>query len=181
MLLSNFLYLNIFHLILMNKKISKIKIFQKKGDYSMFLKKISFILILLTLTVPMVIAQGNDFSQTDLKKALNGEKNLSEARLSNANLSGKNFSNVNFTNADLEGANLSNANLSGANFSHADLDKVNFQGANLENANFYHADLEEANLKGANIKGAKFKQAELEYTTWIDGRVCAEGSLGGCW
>ena len=71
--------------------------------------------------------------------------------------------------------------MTGANFEHADLEKTNFSGANLSNANFYHADLEEANLNGANIEGANFKNAELEYTTWADGRLCAEGSIGDCW
>jgi len=51
----------------------------------------------------------------------------------------------------------------------------------LSNADFKGADLEEANLKGANISGANFKGAELEYTTWVDGRVCAEDSVGSCW
>ena len=137
-------------------------------------------LVLLFLSVSVAIA-GVDFSQNDYDRALKGDKNLSETRLESADFSSKNLAGYIFTNADLEGANFQNADLTGANFEHADLEKTNFKGANLSNVNFYHADLEEANLKGANIKGANFHKAELEYTTWTNGRICAEGSIGGCW
>lgn len=143
-------------------------------------KKILCSIALLSLSISTAIA-GIDFSQQDYDKALKGDKNLSETRLESADFSGKNLAGYVFTNADLEGANFQNANLTGANFEHADLEKTKFNGANLSNANFYHADLEEANLKGANIKGANFKNAELEYTTWTNGRICAEGSIGACW
>lgn len=133
-------------------------------------KKILCSIALLFLSISSAIA-GIDFSQQDYDKALKGDKNLSETRLESADFSGKNLAGYVFTNADLEGAN----------FVHADLEKTKFNGANLSNANFYHADLEEANLKGANIKGANFKNAELEYTTWTNGRICAEGSIGACW
>ncbi|MCI1273815.1 MAG: pentapeptide repeat-containing protein [Clostridiaceae bacterium] len=136
---------------------------------------------LLVMSYIKVYATDSDFSQEDFNKVLSGDKNLYELRIEGANLSGKDLSGANFTNTDLEGADLSGANLTGANFTHADLEEVNLKGANLTNAIFYHADLEEADMKGANITGANFKQAELEYAIWSDGRVCAEGSIGGCW
>lgn len=143
-------------------------------------KKMLCSVVLLILTISCVLA-GVDFSQNDYEKALKGDKNLSETRLEGADFSSKNLTGVSFVNADLEGANFQCANLSEANFEHSDLEEVNFSGANLSNVNFYHADLEEANLKGANIEGADFKNAELEYATWVDGRICAEGSIGSCW
>lgn len=129
----------------------------------MFVKKILKISLLLTALTGtcLVYAGSDDFCPQDLTRLLNGDKNMVKAKLEGANLKGKDLSGVNFTKADLEEADLS--------------------GANLSNANFSDADLEEANLKGAKIQGANFKGAELEFTTWVDGRVCAEDSVGSCW
>ncbi len=130
----------------------------------MLIKKLLTSTLLLTITISTIgiaMANADDFCKKDLEKLLKGEKNLAGAKLEGANLKGKDLSNVNFKKADLEEANLI--------------------GADLTNANFEDADLEEANLKGAKIKGANFKNAELEYAVWVDGRVCAEGSIGGCW
>lgn len=142
---------------------------------------LSLISALSTVTVGVTMAGSNDFSAADYNRLLNGDKNLSCAKLEGANLQGKDLSGVNFENAELEKANLSNANLTGANLEHADLEESNLKCANLTNANLKYADLEQANLKGANIKGAILKEAELEFATWPSGKICAEGSIGGCW
>jgi len=124
-------------------------------------KKI-FLLLIAVLSAGIAFAKTNDdFCQADLDKILKGGKE--------------------FIAAKLEGADLHCMDLSGADFRGAELEKANLQKANLSNANFQNADLEEANLKGAKIDGAIFSGAELEYATWTDGRVCAEGSIGGCW
>lgn len=102
-----------------------------------------------------------DFCQEDYDRLMNGDKNMVGGQLEGADLSGKSFRGVDFRGAELE--------------------KVNFQNADLSFASFKNADLEDANLKGAKIEGANFANAELEFATWVDGRVCAEGSLGGCW
>lgn len=129
----------------------------------MLTKKITTTVLLISLfsTVGMAMAGKEDFSVADFNRLIKGDKNLSHSKLEGANLHGKNLSGVDFRNADLEKANLSNSDLT--------------------NANFQNADLEEANLKGAKIKGAIFKSTELEFATWVDGRICAEGSIGGCW
>lgn len=149
----------------------------------MLIKKMTllFLLVSVIASIGIAFADSDDYNIADFNRLLNGDKNLSNAKIEGAKLQCKDFSGVDFSNADLEEADFSNSNLTGANFKHADLEKVNFKGANLTNANFSYADLEEANLKGATILGAIFKQTELEYTTWTDGRVCAEGSIGGCW
>lgn len=117
--------------------------------------------ILTALSIGIALANPDDLYKTNLNRLLAGDKNLAGVRLKGANLKGKDLSNTNFTKANLEEANLSSADLT--------------------NANFQDADLEETNLKGAKIQGANFKNAELEYATWVDGRICAEGSIGGCW
>lgn len=143
-------------------------------------KIIIALLAILLLTTGLAFAKG-DFSQADLDRLLNGDKNLAGAKLEKVNLKGMDLSGRNFSKADLEKANLHGANLSNCNFEGADLEEANLTGANLTNTNFKNADLEETHLKGASIKGAIFKGAELEFATWIDGRTCAEDSLGACW
>lgn len=117
--------------------------------------------IILTASVGFAKKCTEDFNQEEFNALLKGEKNLVGVKLEEANLQG--------------------IDLSGRNFSGADLEKANLQNANLTNAIFKNADLEEANLKGAKINGAVFKGAELEFATWVDGKVCAEDSLGSCW
>jgi len=56
--------------------------------------------------------------------------------------------------------------------------------ANLVEANLTGATLTKASLRGANLKGAILSKttlqgADLSGATWTDGRVCAEGSIGG--
>ena len=106
-------------------------------------------------------AKKNDFCEKDYQRAMHGDKNL--------------------VGVELEGAMFDGVNLSGVNFTGAELDRASFVGADLTNANFTNAELDEANLKGAKIKGAIFNNTELEYTIWVDGRVCAEESVDGCW
>ena len=63
------------------------------------------------------------------------------------------------------GVDWSNCDKSGA-----DLIDVNLSGANLTNAN----------LTNANLSGAITLSADLSGATWMDGQVCAEGSVMGC-
>jgi len=126
-------------------------------------KKSLILVAVIMLTAGVVFAKkcNEDFNQEEFDALLKGEKNLIGAKLEEANLQGM--------------------DLSGRDFSGADLEKANLQNANLTNTIFKNTDLEKANLKGAKIIGAIFKGAELEFATWVDGRVCAEDSLGGCW
>lgn len=126
-------------------------------------KSLIFLIVAIVLTTSTVFAKkcNDDFNQEEFNALLKGEKNLIGAKL--------------------EEANLQEMDLRGRDFSGADLEKANLQNADLTNAIFKNADLENANLKGAKISGAVFKGAELEFATWVDGRVCAEDSLGGCW
>ncbi|MBT6202958.1 MAG: pentapeptide repeat-containing protein [Rhodospirillaceae bacterium] len=48
-------------------------------------------------------------------------------------------------------------------------------GANLSGASLTGADLTAATVSGANLTNVN-----LDVAIWTDGRVCAEGSIGGC-
>jgi len=42
------------------------------------------------------------------------------------------------------------------------------------------SNLSNADLTGAKLKTAKLEGARLDHTIWLDGRVCAIGSVGKC-
>lgn len=96
--------------------------------------------------------------------------NKQSTRLRGRDLSDGNFSYANFSHADLSGSRLSRANLTGANLRDADLSHADLKGANLS-----FSDLRAAKLVSANLTGAVLKNA-----IWMDGRVCASGSVGKC-
>jgi uncharacterized protein YjbI with pentapeptide repeats len=90
-----------------------------------------------------------NYSQSDLNRALTGDKNLTEADLRDANLTGENL-----TGADLTGAVLTGAVLRGAVLT----------GASLERADLYGADLTGAILTRAYLKDMKYDDS----TVWPD-------------
>ncbi|MFN3397153.1 MAG: pentapeptide repeat-containing protein [Sulfurimicrobium sp.] len=92
------------------------------------------------------------------------------ALLRGADLSRGNLDYVNFSHANLSGSRLEHASMVGANLHAADLTSVNMSNADLSNA-----DLSAANLASATLDGAV-----LDHAIWVDGRVCAAGSLGRC-
>jgi len=84
-----------------------------------------------------------------------------------------------------------NVNWSGCNKNGIRVPGANLSGANLSNALFgptakYTADFSRANLQGANFTGSNvptsvnFAGADLSGATWVDGLVCAAGSIGKC-
>ena len=90
-------------------------------------------------------------------------------------LSGAKLNNLDLTYAELSGANLSGADLSGTVMQGANLSGANLSGANCTGANF-----NEANLKGANVTKTNFTKAYFDQATWINGKMCAVGSIGQC-
>lgn len=115
---------------------------------------------------------------------------LTQASYPGAALTGASMSNVQLTRAQLSQADLRNAEAAYADFSMADLRGANVAGANLMGANLRVAVLVNANFSGANlayadfskaqIDGAKFDNATLDKAIWVDGGVCAAGSIGTC-
>ena len=111
-------------------------------------------------------------------------------QLARANLTG-----MTARNAQLHGADLTNTNLRGTDFAYADLSATDFTladgrhmrlvGASLRNAVFNHArlsgaDLRYADLSGASLAGTDLTATRLGNAIWIDGRVCAQDSIGAC-
>lgn len=50
----------------------------------------------------------------------------------------------------------------------------------LVGADLRNTDLTDANLFGANLSHARLEGANLSRAVWVDGHVCAEGSVGEC-
>lgn len=112
-------------------------------------------------------------------------RNLGRADLSRANLSNTILKAADLHAARLRSADLSYANLEGADLRSADLRAANLKGAALRGANLSQSDLRDAdlgyaNLQAANLNGASLGGAKFDRAIWIDGRVCATGSVGEC-
>ena len=70
--------------------------------------------------------------------------------------------------------------LRGAVLPQADLWEANLTGANLSSADLSKANLGRAILTGADLADADLTLTVLGEATWIDGRICATGSVGEC-
>ncbi len=150
--------------------------------------------------------QQSDLSYNNMKQSNFSGSNISNANLSGVNLVGATLLNVNFNNSKMEVSNLGGAILKGSNLSeikgyllnidYADVSNVNLSKSDLHYANFSHSNLSNTNatnsnfsngsLEGAVITGTDFSGANMSYTKWIDGstfddgKICAQGSIGAC-
>lgn len=103
------------------------------------------------------------------------DENLNDQILQSAELNGTNLTDAHLVRADLTGATLMDANLTDA-----DLTGAKLIGAMLIDTVFTGANLRGADLTGAMLQTVFLYGADLSGATWIDGRVCAEGSIGQC-
>jgi len=117
-----------------------------------------------------VIWSGCDKNDAVLKGAVLRTANLVGVHLERADLRGADLSYANLASADLRGANLRNAILKGATLAQADL-----TGADLAGADLGFAVMSDALLDGTRLDGASLRQ-----TTWVDGHLCGEQSVGAC-
>lgn len=108
--------------------------------------------------------------QADLRGARARNMDLTGARLVGARLAGADLAYTLAHLADLRYADLAGAQLTGTGLRAADL-----RGARLVDVDLSYADLREARLEGADLSMARLGNA-----LWIDGRVCAPGSVGQC-
>lgn len=126
-----------------------------------------------------------DLRGAHLRNANMAAADLRGARLAGAdiaytNLVGANLSGAELTQAIMLGANMRNADLAGANLGSANLSYAILQGADLTNVDLRESDLSNADLTGAILKTARIHGAKLDHTIWLDGSVCAIGSVGKC-
>lgn len=136
------------------------------------------------------LMEGVRLAATDLRGARMRNANLSGADLRGSqlggadiaytNLVGANLTGTEMTQAALVGANLRNADLSQAKLDGANLSYAVFQGANLTAADLTGADMSNADLKGAMVTLARLNEAKMDNAIWVDGKVCATGSIGVC-
>jgi len=123
------------------------------------------------------------------------EVNWSYCRMPGLDLRGVDLSRALLRNTDLLGSRLEGARLVDADLSYADLqrtrlDRADLRGARLTGAALQNAvltdarlngaDLSFVNMTGASIAGAALDGATLDRAVWIDGRICATGSIGSC-
>ena len=121
-----------------------------------------------------------NWSYCQMQGRVLARQDMTGAILSNVQLQGGNLQ-----SAKLSGANLDYAELGGANLGFADLSRSSLRGAvlvqaNLSGANLSGADLAYADLKGANLNGTILEGANLSKAYWVDGQICANGSVGQC-
>jgi len=125
-----------------------------------------------------------NFDQSDLDRALAGDKNLTEADLHDADLTGVDLRGADLRDADLTYANLKDVEyddstiwpesvrdvlcvwqgdkyLNYADLIFANLSGADLTGARLTNAKLSAADLTDAKLNGANLTGANLRGATL--------------------
>lgn len=104
-----------------------------------------------------------------------GGAHLSNARLMMARLAG-----VDLRQADMRFVDLTQSDLAYAKLQGVDLTGSNLRGTDLSNADLSGADLSFADLSDAKLEGAVLDGARLRGAIWMDGRRCAETSVGGC-
>lgn len=136
------------------------------------------------------LMEGVKLVTADLRGAKLRNANMGGADLRGAHLSGADIAYTNLVGANLSGAELHQVTMLGANMRSADLAGADLSGANLgyailqntdlSNVNFSDADLSNADLQGATLKTANLTGAILDQAIWLDGSICAKGSVGKC-
>jgi hypothetical protein len=102
------------------------------------------------------------------------------AHIRNASLNGIKAQNIDLSDSQLQYTSFNLARLSGANFHSAKLVGASFRDADLRGADLRDADLSYANLTDAVLADARLEGAKLDHAYWIDGSLCAAGSVGRC-
>ena len=105
---------------------------------------------------------------------------LLAAHMYSMDLTGSDLRGAHMHGVDLAYATLSIADLRDADLSDARLTGAGLRNADLRSARLTDADLSYAVLEGARLAGAKLRGARLDHAIWVDGSICAEGSIGYC-
>ncbi|MEJ2643513.1 MAG: pentapeptide repeat-containing protein [Gammaproteobacteria bacterium] len=105
---------------------------------------------------------------------------LLAAHMYSMDLTGSDLRGAHLHGADLAYATLSIADLQDADLSDARLTGAGLRNADLRSARLTDADLSYAVLRGARLAGAQLRGARLDHAIWVDGTICAQGSVGYC-
>jgi uncharacterized protein YjbI with pentapeptide repeats len=114
-----------------------------------------------------------DFSELTVQGSCLASSNWSASQFQDVRIEDSSADQGNFSSIKAQGSfAMIRGLLTATNFSHAV-----FEGP----VNFQDSDLRGANLSGVTFKDAvNWQGAQLSGATWIDGRLCAEGSVGSC-
>jgi uncharacterized protein YjbI with pentapeptide repeats len=107
-------------------------------------------------------------------------KNFDGSILNTTDMHGSNFRGTSFKKGNLSYAILTSSDLSYTNFQQAILVGASLGSTDLSFSRLNGADMSYANLRNANLEGASLEGAKLGNAIWVDGTVCAEGSVGNC-
>lgn len=129
------------------------------------------------LAKPDCNASGPGVNWTDCAKI---GADLRGAQLKQSQLNAAKFDNADLSGADLSYSSLVRASLRSANLEGTLSRAADFSGADLTGANLGTSDLSYANFTGTKVDGLRLTGAKLDKATWVDGRICAEGSIGTC-
>jgi hypothetical protein len=146
-----------------------------------------FIAFVFPTKIPMSTADcqsapvpGVDWTNCLMSRVRLDQADLAEAKLRNVQMSDSSLINVNLTGADLAFSNLRHSKFSYSRFIGA-----NLKGANLSESDLSHADLTDADLSYADLSNtllhtANLSGSKLDRAIWINGEICAVGSVGQC-
>lgn len=107
-------------------------------------------------------------------------KNFDGSILNTTDMRGSNFRGTSFRKGDLSYVILTSSDLSYTDFQQAVLVGASLRSTDLSYSRLNGADMSYANLRNANLVGASLEGAKLGNAIWVDGTVCAEGSVGSC-
>lgn len=107
-------------------------------------------------------------------------KNLDGSKLNSTNMHSANLRGTSFRKSDLSYAILSESDLSYTDFQQAMLVGASLRSANLSYARLNGTDMSYADLRNANLTEVSLVGAKLDNAIWVDGTICAEGSVGAC-
>jgi len=105
---------------------------------------------------------------------------LPGAQARNARLDRAVMDDAGLKDADLAYASLKQTSLRNAQLVNIKLTGADLSGADLTGADLSGADLSYAVLTGANLTGVRLNATRLDKATWVDGHVCAPGSVDKC-
>lgn len=137
------------------------------------------------LPVPMPNCNAEAAPQVNWENCLKPKAMLNGVDLSQAQLRNSRLTDVQLMNSKLDGADMSYANLQFGNLSYSSLKQARLLGANLNHADLSYADLQGADLSFADLTDSNLGQANLHdvklgNAIWVNGQICAEGSVGQC-